>query len=202
MSLPQFPVLPGIGWDIKKTPVNSTRVMEAASGVEYRAQNWSSPRWKFSIPISFLRQYLAYTEWSTLTGFILQQAGMFANWIYSDPSDNSRTTQNIGTATGAQFNFPVVRSTGGYTEPVFYLNTVSAVYQNGTLVDPTGYTIIQTGPYGPDTIAFGTAPSNTTIITADFTFYFVCRFASDEPEFNEFLTNRWSVEAIEFESVK
>ena len=66
MTLSSFPVLPGIGWDIKKTPVTSTRVLTAASGVEYRAQNWSYPRWKFEIPVNFMRQYGSYTEWSTL----------------------------------------------------------------------------------------------------------------------------------------
>lgn len=202
MSLPQFPVLPGIGWDIKKTPVTSTRVLTAASGVEYRAQNWASPRWKFAIPINFLRQFLAFTEWSTLTGFILEQAGMFANWIYNDPGDNTCTSQSIGVANGSQVAFPLVRSTGGYTQPVLYVNSVSEVYVNGVAADPTTYTITQTGPYGPDTISFNTAPVVNAVITSDFTFFFVCRFDTDEPEFNEFINNIWSVDKIEFESVK
>lgn len=202
MALSQFPVLPGIGWDIKKVPVTSTRILTAASGVEYRAQNWQNNRWRFLIPLNFLRQYGSYVEYTTITGFILSMAGSFQNWIYNDPFDNTATSQNIGIGDGTTVAFPLVRSIGGYTEPVNYANVLSNVYLNGVLQEPTTYTLSQTGSFGPDTVLFNSAPGSNVVVSADFTFYFVCRFLSDEPEFKNFINARWQNDGIEFESVK
>lgn len=206
MSLQQFPVLPGVAWGIIKAPVMSTRVMTAASGVEYRAQDWSYPRWKFTLPFQFLRQYNAYIEWSTLVGFVLQQAGMFGNFIYDDPFDDTVTNQQIGVGDGTTTVFPLVRTIGGFTEPILYVNTVSSVFKAGVL-QTTGYSVTQVGPYGLDSITFVSAPAIGAAITANFTFFFVCRFLQDDPEFNNFMGGngngtRWEAKGIMFESVK
>lgn len=201
MSLPQFPVLPGVDWNIQKGGLTNTRLLEADSGAEYRAQQWSSPRWKFSLPFQFLRQKGMYTEYQTLQGFVLQMAGQFNNFIYSDPFDNTATAQGCGVGNGVATQFPVVRTFGGYVEPVLYLNTVSAVYLSGVL-QTSGYTIVQTGKYGPDTIQFTSAPSSGVTVSADFTFYFVCRFLNDDNMFGNFLKGNWEMKGLDFESVK
>ena len=201
MSLTQLPVFPGIGWKITKTPTTSTRVLTATSGVEYRAQNWSSPRWKFSIPIAFLRQFGSYTEQTSLIGFILTAAGQFAAWRYDDPFDDTATNQNLGTGTGSQTAFPLLRTIGGFTEPVLYCSSMNAVYLNGVL-QTSGYTLTQSGTYGPDTLTFTSAPSSGAIVTVSFNFNFVCRFTTDEPELSNDLAYIWSQKALEFISVK
>jgi uncharacterized protein (TIGR02217 family) len=205
MTLATFPVLPGIAWNIGKTPVMSTRVMTAASGKEYRAQNWSYPRWKFKLPIEFLRQYGSRTEWSTIVGFILSQAGQFGNFLYNDPFDNLANNQAIGAGTGNQTAFPLVRTIGGFTEPILAVNTISSVKVAGT---PTSaYTLSSTYGYTNDTINFNTAPLLNQSITASFTFFFVCHFLTDDPEFTNFMGGqsggtRWSCKELPFESVK
>jgi len=202
MTLPVFPTLPGIDWGITKTPMWSTQVMTAQSGVEYRASNWSYPRWKFSLPVEFLRQFSTYSEYSTLVGFCNQMNGQFANFLYSDTSspDNTATSQPLGVGTGSTIAFPLVRTLGGFTEPILAVNTISQVTVNGT---PTSaYTLSSSFGYANDTINFTTAPLLNASVAATFTFYFVCRFLSDEPEFQNFFKNRWSMRALEFESCK
>lgn len=202
MTLASFPVLPGIGWDIKKTPILSTRVLTAANGLEYRAQNWTYPRWKFSIPIPFMRQYLTYTEQQTLIGFILSQGGQFNSWAYNDPFDNNPVNQLIGSGNGSQLAFPLVRTIGGFTEPVLYCPTLTSVSVGGSVVSSSTYSLTQSGSYGNDTITFNAPPANGVAILATFVFNFVCRFLSDENEFNNDLWNIWSMKSIDFESIK
>jgi hypothetical protein len=200
--LPVFPSLPGMAWGITRKPLTSTRQLIASSAVEYRAQNWQVPLYQWALPIEFLRQRLSYTEWATLEAFILNQAGMFNTWLFSDAStpDYAVTNQPIGSGTGTQTAFPLVRSFGGFSIPVNYVNAVSLVNVAGT---PTGaYTITQTGYYGPDTINFTSAPANGAAITASFSYYFTCRFLSDEPEFENFVGGRAAIKSLEFRSVK
>jgi hypothetical protein len=51
-------------------------------------------------------------------------------------------------------------------------------------------------------ITFTTAPASGAVITADFSYYWRCRFTNDENEFEEFMSGLWSVSTLEFESVK
>lgn len=201
MALQQFPVLAGLGWNISKSSVNSTRVATAASGVEFTAQNWQYPLFKWQLPFNILRQYAAYIEYATLAGFILSQAGQAQNWLYSDPSDNAAVGQGLGAGNATNTQFPLVASVGGFAMPVLYANSVTAVYLNG-IVQSGGYTVSQTGYYGPDTISFATPPGAGVSVTADFTFFFVCRFTSDVNEFVNMYNGRWEIKKLEFKSVK
>lgn len=205
MTLGVFPSLIGLDWGVTKTPTMKTRTNEAASGVEYRAQQWSYPRYQFSLPFQLLRQGTVdnstYDDWQTLVGFILEQAGMFNNFLYSDPTANSVTAQPLGNGTGTQTQFPLVQSTSGFTEPVGAANVVSNVYLNG-VNQASGWTLVQTGYYGNDTIQFASAPGSGVAVSATFSFYYVCRFMADDPEFENFMLNRWSCKEIKFQSVK
>ena len=205
MALSVFPSLLGLAWGVTKTPTMKTRTLEAASGVEYRAQQWSYPRYQFSLPFQFLRQgtvdNATYDDWQTLVGFILEQAGMFNNFAYSDPTANQVTAQALGAGNASQVAFPLVQSTSGFAEPVGCANAVANVYLNG-VNQSSGWTLTQTGYYGPDTITFGSAPGSGVAVTATFTFYYVCRFMQDDPEFELFMQNRWSCKEIKFQSVK
>jgi uncharacterized protein (TIGR02217 family) len=201
MSLAVFPTLPGIAYPIGKTAAMSTRALEAASGVEYRAQNWSAPRWKFSLPIEFLRQYASFSEWQTLQGFILAQAGMFNNFLFNDTTDNTVVNQQIGIGNGVQTAFPLLRTVSTFVEPIYYCTSLNAVYLNG-VSQTMGFTLTQSGYYGPDTVTFSSAPASGVVVQASFNFNFVCRFLADDPDFQLFIGGRWSMKALTFGSCK
>ena len=79
MTLPVFPAtLPGLEWNVVKTPLASTRILTARSGLEYRVQDWSYGKYKFEVSYSVLRAATAYAELQTLLGFCLAQAGQSA----------------------------------------------------------------------------------------------------------------------------
>ena len=89
-----------------------------------------------------------------------------------------------------------MRSLGGFTEPILAVNSISSVTVNGT---PTAaYTLSSTYGYANDTINFNTAPLVNSQVAATFTFYFVCRFLQDDPEFETILSGRWTLKSLNF----
>ena len=51
-------------------------------------------------------------------GFFLQLQGQFGTFLYTDPDDNAVTGQAFATGDGATTSFTMMRSLGGFLEPV------------------------------------------------------------------------------------
>lgn len=193
--------LKGLSFDVKKAPFFSTNVLTAASGLEKRAQFWSYPKWRFNLHYDVLRAD-STNEFQTMVAFVLSQAGKFNAFYYKDPTDYHVDTQGIGTGDGATKTFPLVRSIGGFTEPVAHSPSVSKVYLNG-VEQVSGWSLTaSTYGRGSDTITFTSAPANGVLVTADFDYYFYCRFMEDETEFNNFMYRFWELQQLEFLTVK
>lgn len=202
MTLPVFPSdLPGIEWDVTKTPIWSTRVITSQSGKERRSQRWSYPKYSWTVSFSVLRQNRGgLTELQELLGFCLARQGMYEDFLYEDPTDNSVTNQLLGTGTGSETDFTLVRAMGAWVDPNIVAKTVTAVYVDGELT--TDYTLVQVGNFGLDTIRFNSAPAYGSIISATFSWYFPVRFMADDPEFQNIFYQLWAVKKLEFQSVK
>ena len=197
-----FPTsLVGIKFDRKKTPVWDTRIQTSVSGKEERAAVQTYPRWRFEVSYELLRDNVG-NELQTLMGFFLAQQGRFTAFYYRDPYDYQVTAQGLGVGDGSTTDFPLVRSLGGFAEPVFHAPTVTAVYFNGALQSTGWSATASTGGYGTDTIHFIAAPGSGVVVTADFTFNFVCRFDDDSLEFNNFMSHMWEAQTVTFLSVK
>lgn len=201
-SLNVFPSnLPGLAWSVFKTPISSTRVLTARSGLEYRAANWSYGKYKWSLTYTCLRSHRnGLTELQELMGFCLGMQGMYSPFLYTDPSDNNVTNQGLGTGNATQTVFPLVRTFGGWTDPNLVANAVTTVYLNG--VPTTDYTLVQVGQYGLDSISMNSAPGSGVVLSATFSYYWPVRFMQDENEFENFSDRFWSMKKLEFQSVK
>lgn len=207
MSVQVFPSLPGLGWDVERTPMWNNIVQESQSGKELRLANWTYPRWKWSLGFNLLRQGnvngTAYTELSTLAGFYNARQGSFDSFLYTDASDNSVTGQALGLGDASTTTFQLVRTFGGFVEPITAPNVVSKVYVNG--VDKVGFwTVSNWGTASPGVITFtgGYIPPAAAVITADFTYYWPCRFVDDSISFTNFITNMYEGKKIAFISLK
>jgi hypothetical protein len=67
----------------------------------------------------------------------------------------------------------------------------------------SGYLATTTSILQPNgLVTFGTAPTATVAVTADFSYYFRVRFKNDLQEFENFLSNLWSAKTVELRSVK
>lgn len=197
MSNAAFPSMPGIKWGSVKTPMWSTKVQKAASGRELRAAYFSYPLYKFSLSYEVLRSG-ALAELQTLVGFFNARQGSFDSFCYQDPEDNTVTAQQFAVAVAGQTQYQLVRSYGGYVEPVLALNGVPAIYVGGVLQTPgTHYTVSSLG-----LVTFIVQPAAGQALTWSGGFYYRVRFLQDSADFERFLYQLWSLKKIEFQTVK
>ena len=66
----------------------------------------------------------------------------------------------------------------------------------------TGWSVTGWGTSTPGILTFGAAVQNSIAITADFTYYWPCRFLQDNAAFDLFLTSMYEVKTLAWESVK
>jgi uncharacterized protein (TIGR02217 family) len=199
---PSLPTLAGLSWSRHKKPGFSTRVASHVSGREVRVALMSYPLYVFEATYNALPSSSAYpgrlgaTDLQTLMGFFLQLQGQFGTFLYTDPDDNAVTGQAFATGDGTTTSFTMMRTLGGFLEPVGWVTTLSNVYLNG-VTQTSGYTLT-----APNTLSFTSAPGSGVVVSADFAYAFNCRFLDDQMDFEEFMANLWKLGSMKFRSVK
>jgi len=201
-----FPSLPGLAWSVTKTPTFQTRIQRAVSGRELRALDYPYPLWEFTLVFDLLRDNPAagYDELRTLMGFFLLCQGAFGTFLFRDPSDDQVTGQQIGVGNASATVFQLQRAMGatlpggGFLEPIVAPNVVGAVYLDGITQSPGTYSV------DPNTglVTFRTTPGSGLIITADYSYYFRCRFIDDSYAFENFMFQLWQLKKLTFISVR
>ena len=198
MSNAIFPTLAGLGWSVKRTPQWKTRVQEAISGKETRIADWSFPRWQWELAYDFLRGDPAHAEFQALAGFFNQRQGVFDSFLYQDADDNAVTAQQLATGDGATTAFQLIRTFGGFVEPIIAPNLVSNIYLNGVAQSQSSWSVNAT----TGLVTFTTAPASGVIVSGDFTYYFRCRFTHDSIDFEKFMSQLWQAKKLAFVSLK
>src|SRR5580704_6338067 len=165
-----FPALPGLGWSVTKAPRFATRIQRAVSGRELRVLDQPYPLWTWTLTYGVLRDQsdtrgpgglgVGYSELRTLMGFFLAQQGALTPFLFDDPTDDSITGQIIGTGDGSTTAFQLVRTMGGFAEPIVAPNVVSGAYLNGVLQSPSSYSVST----GTGIVTFTAAPPAGQIV--------------------------------------
>jgi uncharacterized protein (TIGR02217 family) len=193
MSNALYPTLPGLTWGITKTPIWSTQVQKAVNGRELRAAYFSYPNYKIKLKYEFLRSG-AQAELQTLMGFYNARLGSFDSFLLNDTSDNTVLDQGFGTGNGVKTQFKLVRSYGGFSEPIAYVNGAAIIKSNGTVV--SNYTITN------GVVTFAAAPAVGAVLTWSGGFYYRVRFASDTLDFQQLYRQLWSAGTVDLITVK
>lgn len=201
-----FPTLPGLAWSVTKAPTFQTRIQRAVSGRELRALDYPYPLWQFSLVFAFLRDDPAagFDELRTLLGFYLSCQGAYGTFLFQDPSDYQVTGQYIGTGDSSLATFQLQRTMGtalpggGFAEPIAAPDLVSAVYFDGITQSPANYSVDPASGL----LTFAAPPSTGLVITADFTYWFRCRFVDDSYGFENFMHRLWTLKKLTFISVR
>lgn len=195
MTVPVFPSLPGITYPRKRTQNWSTVKQDALSGKRTRYPLWTFPTYSYELPFSYLRSDSNNLEWQTLAGFIASVQGPAQLFAYSDPDDSSVTAQGFGEGDGVSTAFQLVRSLGGFTEPVFLVNGTPTIDVAGSPVTPASISA-----YG--VVHFSSAPANGALLTWSGSYYWPCRFDEDSTDFSKFLATIWELKALKFSTEK
>lgn len=190
-----FPTLPGITWDVKRSPEFSTTIVRGADGGETRIGNWVYPLWHWTLTYELLRDDVT-DELKTLVGFFLARQGKLDDFLFDYIDDNAVTGQQLGVGNGAATTFQAIRAYGGFVEPVKALKATPKVYVGG-IEAATGWSVSSTG-----LITFATAPANGAVITADLSYYWRVRFDLDTAEFNQFAERLWEMQECTMVSVR
>jgi hypothetical protein len=199
MSSLVFPSFPGMDIAIKRTAIFATKVQTASSGKELRASFQSAPRYRYVLPLNFLRQAVlnaATDEVATLLAIFNAAKGRWDSFLLTDAYSNTATAQNIGTGTGLAGQTTQIDDIDGF--PIADFNGAPAVSVNGVLKTlTTDYTINAAG-----LITWVTNPGNGLAITWSGSYYRRVRFDADELDFERFLDRVWEAKAIPLLSVK
>ncbi|EPH8063704.1 DUF2460 domain-containing protein, partial [Neisseria gonorrhoeae] len=122
----------------------------------------------------------------------------FESFLYEDPADNAVTDQPVGNTVQGVARYQLVRSMGGFIEPVSAVKERPAVKVGGTaLAYGRDYTVTDKG-----VLVFNTPQPPGRPITWTGGFYFRVRFTSDTVDFENVLGSLWAAKKIEFTSVK
>ena len=201
---PSLPNLAGLSWSRHKKPGFLTRVASHVSGREVRVALMSYPLYEFETVYNGLASSatpsfigLGAASLQSLMGFFLQLQGQFGTFLYTDPDDNAVTAQVFATGNGTTTSFTVMRSLGGFLEPVGWITSIATVYLNGLAQSASSYSLAT-----PNTLSFASAPGSGAIVSADFAYAFNCRFLDDRMDFEEFMSNLWRLGSMKFRSVK
>jgi uncharacterized protein (TIGR02217 family) len=203
----------GLAWPAKKMPTFQTRIQRAVSGRELRALDYPYPIWQFQLGVNFLRDQndtrggtgfaAGFDELRTLYSLYLACSGAYGTFLFSDPTDNQRIGQYLGTGNSSTMTFQLQVSYGSgpiFTDQVRAMQMVNAIYLNGITQNPATYECA-TGLNSTGSLTFSAPPATNAVITADFSFYFRCRFVDDALTFENFFYQLWTLKELKFLSV-
>ena len=192
MSNLVFPSLLGLMFDRKRSPQFSNIIQRSVSGKVTAARLWQYPLRTYEFAYDYLPSCSPF-HWQTLEGFYCQMGGSFDTFLFSDLEDNSVIGQQIGVGDGVTASFQMVRSIGGFTEPLFAMNGSPVIYVGGA-VRSSGWSIDSGG-----LLTFSSGiPVTNAIVTADFNYYWRCRFVDDTIDFNNIWNKMWELKKLSF----
>lgn len=194
-------------WSVHTMPTWASLVSEHTSGRVVVTPQQAYPLWEFTLTYEILKDQTdnqsiyapnaPYTELQQLMGLFLACSAQYAWFYYDYPSDNSRADAAVGIGNGLTA-FTVNRAFGpqGFSEPVGGLNVIHDVYFNGVAQSSSIYA--KSG----NQIVFTSPPGTGVVITADYSFFYLCRFIEDQQDYEQFMYNLWTLKTCKFRSVK
>jgi uncharacterized protein (TIGR02217 family) len=196
---PTFPELASPGWSTIARPRFATDALDRVSGRSARRARYAAALYDVQLTYDLLRAGAAHGELQSIAGFFGAMLGQDAPFWIAPPGLAEVGGQALGTGDGATATFPLVRTFGSYSEPVTGASDVRAVYFDGVTVSPSLYSA--TPGYGP-AIAFATAPVAGVAISADFDLLWLCRFADDVLDFEEFMAMLFTLGVVKLQTVR
>ena len=203
MSSFVYPTLPGLTFNNVRTPLWNTGIQSAVSGKESAIAYRQYPLYRFELQYELLRDNITASDLKALAGLYNAMQGRFDTFLFTDPAFSAVVTEPFGTGDGVTTAFQLIckwQNTGGpgIAELVQNVNGAPQIFKNGVLqTTPTNYTL---GPTG--IISFVTAPANALPLTWTGSFYYRCRFDTDELPFTQFMNQWWQTKTVPLQTKK
>ncbi len=194
-----FPSIDTLAWSVKLSPIFSTGTALHVSGKELRAAKYATPLWAIELNYDLLRLVAPNVELQEIIGFFEERLGEDASFYFEPPTLSPVFSQSIGTGDGSSTTFAFGVSIGAATVTPANIGTPLNIYLNGVL-QSGGYTV-NANPLAP-TVTFATPPASGVAITADFDWFFVCRFDDDSEDAEEFMATLYALRSVRLRTVR
>lgn len=204
MSDVLFPELPGLEWDLTKTPMFNTKIMQSVNGRELRASYQAVPKYQISMSFAFLRESKGRNELQQLEGFFLERRGSFDSFLFKMPEDNEFQCTFVGD--GVQTSFQLYKQINTTQIPLQHTQAEQSE-------DPLMWDEVASKPMWsePDDqmwlLQFGITTNGLLqmpiplaageSVTITGTYYYRCRFADDEQQYTNFMSKLWKAGKVE-----
>ena len=204
MSDVLFPELPGLEWELSKTPIFNTKIMTSVNGRELRASYQAIPKYEISLSFGFLRESKGRNELQQLESFFFERRGAFDSFLFKMPEEHEFKCTFTGD--GETTNFQLHKQM--YTSQIPLAHTQEFESEDplmwaDDLDQPmwsdldaqmweTQYEITKDGML---ILPVPLAEGDTLQVIG--TFYYRCRFADDEQQYTNFMSNLWKANKIE-----
>lgn len=196
MSNAVYPSLPGLRITVRRTvSMPPVSVRTTPSRREYRARDASLVKYRFNLSYEVLRSG-AEAELQSIEGFFKARGGRFDNFLFTAPDDNAVAAHLFGTGDGTTTQFQLLRTLGGYAEPVKDLNGAPQIFKAAVLqATPAAYSISSTG-----LVTFTSAPAAAAALTWTGAYYWRLRFDRDEMDLERFLHQLYELRSVDLVS--
>ncbi|MDA3526622.1 DUF2460 domain-containing protein [Acinetobacter baumannii] len=204
MSDVLFPELPGLEWDLTKTPMFNTKIMQSVNGRELRASYQAVPKYQISMSFAFLRESKGRNELQQLEGFFLERRGSFDSFLFKMPEDNEFQCTFVGD--GVQTSFQLYKQINTTQIPLQY--TQAEQSEDPLMWSENASKPMWSDPESQMWLLQFVITNNGMLqlsipllegesITVTGTFYYRCRFADDEQQYTNFMSKLWKAGKVE-----
>ncbi|WND04498.1 DUF2460 domain-containing protein [Acinetobacter soli] len=204
MSDVLFPELPGLEWDLTKTPMFNTKIMQSVNGRELRASYQAVPKYQISMSFAFLRESKGRKELQQLEGFFLERRGSFDSFLFKMPEDNEFQCTFIGD--GVQTSFQLYKQIN--TTQIPLQHTQAEQSEDPLMWDEVASKPMWSDPDSQMWLLQFVITNNGLLqmpipltagesITISGTYYYRCRFADDEQQYTNFMSKLWKAGKVE-----
>lgn len=207
MSDELFPELPGLEWELTKTPIFNTKIMTSVNGRELRASYQSVPKYEFTMSYAFLRENKGRKELQILQSFFEARRGAFDSFLYKAPDDNEFNCSFVGD--GVTTTYQLYKSQG--LAQVALGNTLEDTQPSNpdmwNQIESKGMwaTVEQKPMWSADTV--GVTKNGKIVLSEPLvdgqkihisgTYYYRCRFKDDEQQYTHFMSKLWKASKVE-----
>jgi uncharacterized protein (TIGR02217 family) len=155
---------------------------------------YSYPRRRYTLTYDLLRED-SQSDWQLLEAFFHSLKGRATIFQFYDLRDNAVTDQSFGSGDGTSVAFQLVRSLGGYIEPVTMISGTPTIKIAGSTT--AAYTLGATG-----LVTFDSPPAGAAALTWTGSYKWPCRFDNDSIDLENFAYQYWRVGSVSFTTEK
>ncbi len=224
LSFPNLVLPSSVGWDFAKRSKFST-IQQTPQSMRHPASATLQVGVIYELELTweFLKNgtNLFTDDVSYIQSFFEACKGGYA-WFTFDPSQFNLDTMAVAPGFTANRNgffalgdgvttsFPLWRSTGVFgggivtrCELIQNVTDMAGIYIGTTLISPSSYTLTNLGapPQGGAWVTFTTPPTAGAALSWAGSYSYLCKFAEDVLDMNEFMYQFWELKSLKLETI-